>query len=74
MQTWASPHPSSVQCVTVLLANASSIAWIPETKFLYYVLFIFFQAINVYYSDKCPWNIKHWGWDEIQDRPETGGK
>lgn len=59
----------------VLLANASSITWIPETQtFLNCVLFFFFQAINVCYSDKFLWNTKHWGWDEIQDRPETGGK
>lgn len=45
-----------------------------KLKFLYYVLFIFFQAINVYYSDKFLWKIKHWGWDKIQGSPETGGK
>lgn len=36
--------------------------------------FFFSQAINVCYSDKFLWNTKHWGWDEIQDRPETGGE
>ena len=34
----------------------------------------FFQAITVYYSDKCLWKIKHWGWDKIWDRSRRGRK
>lgn len=65
MYKWANPYASSVKCVMVLLANTSSIAWIPEAENFYIMCFFFFQAITVYYSDKCLWKIKHWGWDEI---------
>lgn len=64
MYKWANPYASSVKSVMVLLANASSIAWIPEAE-NFYIMRFFFQSITVYYSDKCLWKIKHWCWDGI---------
>ena len=46
MYKWANPYASSVKCVMVLLANASSIAWIPEAENFYIMRFFFFKPLT----------------------------